>query len=195
MTAFEYLTVLVSIIVGLGIAHLLSGLGSLLGGTKDVRSYWPHTLWMCNVAFWFVFFWWFQFKWVTTPDWTFGLFLFVLGYAILIYLIAIVLLPPDVPDSFDFHAHYFGRRHVFFSGLVLLYVVDVIDAFTKGLENVRDLGVPWAVLEALLIIGAVAAIRTSSDAYHKVHAVVWPVLMITWILYSMGAVSALFFLD
>jgi hypothetical protein len=192
MTAFEYLTVLVSIIVGLGVTHLLSGLGALLGGTKDVRSYWPHTLWMCNVAFWFVFFWWFQFKWVTTPDWSFGLFLFVLGYAVLTYLIAMVLLPPDVPDSFDFHAHYFGRRHVFFSGLILLYIVDVIDAFTKGLENVRDLGVPWAVLEALLIIGAVVAIRTSSDAYHKVHAVLWPVLMITWILYSMGAVSALF---
>jgi uncharacterized membrane protein len=68
----------------------------------------------------------------------------------------------------------------------------VIDAFTKGLENVRDLGVPWAVLEALLIIGAVVAIRTSSDAYHKVYAVLWPVLMMTWILYSMGAVSALF---
>ena len=81
---------------------------------------------------------------------------------------------------------------MFFGGLILLYTVDVIDAFTKGMENVRSLGVPWAVLEALLIVGAAVAIRTSSDVYHKSHAVFWPVLMVAWILYSMGAVSTAF---
>ena len=85
-----------------------------------------------------------------------------------------VLLPPDVPDSFDFHAHYFGRRHVFFSGLVLYYIVDVIDAFTKGLGGRSR---PWGGLGRVgspANIGALVAIRTSSDAYHKAHAVFWP---------------------
>lgn len=191
MTAFEYLTILVSIIVGLGITHLLSGIGSLLGGTKDVKSYWPHTLWMCNIAFFFVFFWWFQFKWVEIPDWSFGLFLFVLGYAVVIYLVAMILLPPDVPDPFDFRDHYFRRRHRFFGGLILMLAVDTIDAFTKGWENVLSLGPLWVVVVSVQVIGGVVAIRTSSDAYHKFFAVFWLVLMTAWIAYSMGAVSAL----
>lgn len=81
---------------------------------------------------------------------------------------------------------------MFFGGLTLIYTVDVADAFTKGLDNVRDLGVPWGVLKGLRIIGAIVTIRTSREAYHKVHAAFWPLLMVLWILYSMGAVSAPF---
>ena len=44
MQLFEFLMVLVSIIVGLGVAELLTGLARLLRARKSVRFYWVHAL-------------------------------------------------------------------------------------------------------------------------------------------------------
>jgi hypothetical protein len=40
MSTEEYLSVLASIIVGLGISHLLTGVGNLLADRARVRGYW-----------------------------------------------------------------------------------------------------------------------------------------------------------
>ena len=46
MTFFEYISVMVSVILALGIARLLGGLGELLVRRASKRTYWVHSLWM-----------------------------------------------------------------------------------------------------------------------------------------------------
>jgi hypothetical protein len=58
VTAFEYIAVLVSIIVGSGIAHLLAGVGWLIGDAREPRPYWIHLVWTAYALIHIVFFWW-----------------------------------------------------------------------------------------------------------------------------------------
>ena len=47
MTTFEYLAVLISIIVGLGITHLLGGVARFIHHPDRYKFYWVHLLWIC----------------------------------------------------------------------------------------------------------------------------------------------------
>ena len=46
MDIFEYISVLTSIIIGLGIAHLLRGVASLVQHPGRHRIYWVHLVWV-----------------------------------------------------------------------------------------------------------------------------------------------------
>ena len=45
MDRFSYLSVLISIILGLGITQLVTGLGRLIQARHRVRLYWPSVVW------------------------------------------------------------------------------------------------------------------------------------------------------
>jgi hypothetical protein len=189
MTSFEYVSVLISIIIGLGIAHILMGWGQMLSGHRRYRTDWVHALWMANILLYMIFFWWFTFKWVNKPDWSFALFLFTIGYAILIYLLAVVLVPHETEVGFDFPRHFKDKRILFFSGCLTILIVDLIDAFLKGPENVASHGYLGLVYSGTMIGGTLGAIFSSREWYHRVFAVVWFVVLASWALFSMGATS------
>ena len=46
MTSFEYLSVIVSMVIALGIAQILMGAGKVALGDGTVRAYWIHSLWL-----------------------------------------------------------------------------------------------------------------------------------------------------
>lgn len=46
ISAFEYVSILVSIILGLGITQIISSFTDLLYHYKEIKFYWPHTLWV-----------------------------------------------------------------------------------------------------------------------------------------------------
>ena len=58
MSDFEYLSVLIAIIVGMGIAHLLMSLGRILGETKSLNIGVVHLIWTGNVLVALVVAWW-----------------------------------------------------------------------------------------------------------------------------------------
>lgn len=186
MDQFGYLIVLVSIIMGLGITHLLTGLGRFLGGPNAPRVFWVQIVWTLNVILYQAFFWWFTFKWVDQSVWTFGLFLFVLAYAVLLYLLAVILYPVELPHAFDFRAHFYRRRKWFFLLLASIAIVDLIDTLLKGPENVSGMG--NAVLPFLVssLAGPLVAAFVKNPTFHAVYSVYWGAALITWILYSQG---------
>ena len=60
MDLFEYISVLTSIIIGLGMAHLLRGLASLVQHPGRNRVYWVHLVWVGYMFFNMIFFWWWE---------------------------------------------------------------------------------------------------------------------------------------
>jgi hypothetical protein len=49
MGAFEYLSVLISIILALGITRVLAGVGEMLQARGHRRIYWVHVVWIVNL--------------------------------------------------------------------------------------------------------------------------------------------------
>ena len=63
MAVFEYLGVLISVIMGLGITHLATGASKLIQNRGTVRLYVPHLLWTLNVLIYILLVWWGMFWW------------------------------------------------------------------------------------------------------------------------------------
>ena len=58
MSTFEFISVLLSIVVGLGLTRLLSGVGRALEMRRKLRFYWVQGVWILNLGLLFVSFWW-----------------------------------------------------------------------------------------------------------------------------------------
>ena len=89
MGAFEYLSVLISIILALGMTRVLAGVGEMLQARSRHRIYWVHVIWIVNLFLYLVIAWWIFYRWRDQQPWTFYLFLFVLISPTILYLAGI----------------------------------------------------------------------------------------------------------
>ena len=65
MGAFEYLSVLISIILALGMTRVLGGVGEMLQVRSRRHIYWVHAIWIVNLFLYLVVAWWIFYHWLT----------------------------------------------------------------------------------------------------------------------------------
>lgn len=136
MSEFEYLAVVVSIILGLGITHLLSGIARTIHRRGRTRLDAVHTIWTVAVFEVLVLNWWVFFQWREQTEWSFGAFLMVVVWAVTFYLEAVILYPPDLDEDEDF-GEVFARNRSWFLGLfVASSLADI--ALTAMRGDLRD---------------------------------------------------------
>jgi hypothetical protein len=181
VSVFEYLSVFVSIIIGLGVTNVLIGLARILGG-KDDRTSVAHTCWIYLVLLFLSFFWWFSFDWRLQETWTFGLFLWVVAYSMLTFLLAALVIPRERPPEGDWGEDFFRRRRTFFSVWALIYVVDTADALLKGPENYAQLGIAFLVSQSVGFSLAMVLSRTNRRTLFTALSMVWVVYLTVTIL-------------
>ena len=157
MTSFEYVMVLVSIIVALAIAHLLTAIAEsvhrLRGHGEPIELDAVYVLWIGYVMIWLISFWWWEFKLQEILiEWSYGMYLFIVAYAIALFMLAAILVPHrmhGVTHSYDYFVQ--GRKW-FFGAFLLVNAIDIADTFLKG----YDWGVRPAVLTNYAVIIGVA---------------------------------------
>ncbi len=165
MDEWGYLSVIVSIILGLGITQLLQGISELINERQRVRFYWPAAGWAALLLIVNVQAWWAMFGLRNRHTWTFLQFSTVLMEVILLYLVAALALPNfGGQDVIDLRANYFKHRSWFFGCIVLMLLDSLLKSIVVGggLPGPVDLTFHLIWLSAALV----AAI-TSSDLYHK----------------------------
>jgi hypothetical protein len=125
--AFGYLSVLLSIIIGLGVTQLLTAFGRVIRHRDRVRVDWLPLLWVVVLLVVFVQVWWSMFGLRNYNGWTFGSFLIILAQTSALYLMAAVLLPEQIDaESIDLAAHYERQRRWFFSFLVAALLISLV---------------------------------------------------------------------
>jgi hypothetical protein len=185
MEMFNYVMVLASVILGLGITHLLQGVGGIVQHPRRQRIYWVHLLWVGAIFLRAIFWWWFEFELSKTADWTFALYLFVIVYAVLVYLWCALLFPGDLAGYEGFKDYYYSRRCWFF-GLVLAgQAVDVVDTLLKGMDHFRSLGPSYPIAVVSVSVLLMIAMWTRSERYHGAFAIVSVVYLLAypWIVF------------
>ncbi|MEO5722072.1 MAG: hypothetical protein ABIR71_11450 [Chthoniobacterales bacterium] len=95
MDPFEYLSVLISVILALGMTRVVAGIGEMLQVRSRRSIYWVHAVWVANLFLFLVVTWWIFYRWRAESEWTYFLFVFVLLSPILLYLAAVVLFPAE----------------------------------------------------------------------------------------------------
>ncbi|MCL7926292.1 MAG: hypothetical protein M8841_00765 [marine benthic group bacterium] len=158
MGTFEYVMVLVSIVIGLAITYLLNALAAgvhrLRGHGEPLRLDAVYLLWIGFVLIWLISFWWWEFKFQEVEAWSFGLYLFVITYAVGLFLLAAVLVPNRMEGVGDSFEYFMDGRKWFFWGLILLVGLDTIDSFLKSAEwGLR----PFYLMQSGVIVAAALA--------------------------------------
>jgi hypothetical protein len=166
--SYSYLSVLLSIVLGLAITQVLQGLRGLILTRAKVKLYLPSLIWAGLVLLLAIQGWWANFDMRTQANWTFVALLVIILQAISVYLAAALVLPDVAGDAVvDLRDHYFAHRNWFFGVILASLVFSVAKdlARTGHLPGRMNLG--FHVFFALAMI--VAAI-TRREWYHKLLA-------------------------
>jgi hypothetical protein len=186
MEMFNYVMVLASVIIGLGITHLLQGVSDIVQHPRREKIYWIHLLWVAATFLRAIFWWWFEFRLSKTAEWTFTLYIFVLAYAVLIYLWCSLLFPRDLAGYDGFKAYFYSRRRWFFGLGLAGQAIDVVDTLLKGLDHFRSLGPSYPIAMASLSLLFLIAMRTRSERFHGAFAIVSVLYLIAypWVVFD-----------
>ena len=183
MNQFEYVMVLVSIIIGLGIAHMLLGVSSiidrLMRGKEPLELSLAHAAWLTSVFGWLILFWWWEYRFSTrVADWTVGLYFFLVLYAVVLFLLSAILVPRSW-DGVESLKAYFLERRVWFYGLYMFgSVIDLVDAYLKGGFDyfMNSVGVAGSVYSMLGLPVGIVGICTRNMKFHNWAGVLFMVM-------------------
>lgn len=115
ISAFEYVSILVSIILGLGITQILSSFADLLYNHKRVKFYWPHSIWVLFVLFLHVQDWFVTYQLKDKTIWRLPELLFILLYPITLFVAAKMLLPTnEEEEKYDMKMFYNNQYSIIF---------------------------------------------------------------------------------
>ena len=184
MAVFEYLGVLISVIMGLGITHLATGASKLILNRGTVRLYVPHLLWTLNVLVYILLVWWGMFWWSNHTDWLAYEYLFITAYAIALFLLAALLYPWDLGRDVDMRAYFFRNRRWFFGTLFVAWLIDFPETVLKSETGLRGLPEEYHLFLSLHLIIAATGFVASNRIVHTVLPVLWLTLMLY---YAMGS--------
>ncbi len=166
MDAFEYISVLTSIIIGLGMAQLLLGISRIIQHPENAKPYWVHLSWVLTMFIYSVFWWWWEFNLNEIEVWTFGAYLLVVLYAFLVFLMCALLSPLSLSGYTGFEEYYYEKRAWIFGTFLVIQFVDSGVALIKGTDYFLGLGVTYYVGQSLSVVFSAIAISTRNKKFH-----------------------------
>jgi hypothetical protein len=178
MSDFEYLSVLISIVLGLGITNILGGLAGLVRNRNRIKPYAPVPTTLVTLFLVHVQTWWTMFGLRAIQHWTIVEFLVVLTQPVFLYLASAMLVPDFAGvETIDLRAEYHRERRWFFSCMLLLVLFSLVRPviLTGQLTNTSDL-IGHAIFLAAVVLGIV----TEND---NVHRVVAPFMLLFFVTY------------
>jgi hypothetical protein len=196
--AFNYLSVLLSIILGLGLTQILTAGGRLIRGRAVVVPYWPPLVWACLLVVIYVQVWWSLFGLRHRTEWSFLAFFVVLLQTVVLYMVAALVLPETVAEPSDeaaadaglrgarasgvgradLRAHYERQAPWLFGFLAATVAVSIV----KEIVLEGRLPERWnLVFHLFLLAGSVVAVAVRRRWYHEALAVVNTVAVVVYI--------------
>jgi hypothetical protein len=184
MELFEFLMILLSVIIGLGLTEVLTGTANLLRARSTLRFYWIHSLFQFGVFFALLQLWWESWGMNSLETISFWAVLSILAPSVFLFLTAHLLYPSPVENS-DLRAYYY-RQAPFLWGLVIAGTVEgtflrpvVMGDPVFHASNLS--GIPMTAICIVLVI---------SKSF-RVHSVLAPLILILVILDTLLANPAI----
>ena len=187
MDEFSYLSVLLSVILGLAVTQILTGFRALLWSRSRTQIYWPVIGWAVLVLLVCFQNWWSMFGMRNRHDWTFQQFAMVLAQTILIYMVAGLVFPDFLGETaVDLKETFYGHSRWFFSLAAISIVLSVCKDFVLDgrLPNATNL-IFHAIFGSTLLVGAL----TRRESYHKTLVVFVFALFVLYIFLLYGRIQ------
>lgn len=154
MDTFEFVAVLVSVVFGVALTNLLSGVvrAYFQRDLSDTRLGWSLAVGMVLVANWWGFF-----RWSDNPQWAFPQFLFLVFWSATHYLLAVSIYPYDFLDEYSEEM----QKTFLLRAMLVVLLADLAENAVRG-----ELFSPWyyPVFIALLFTLALAPLLWKKPA-------------------------------
>lgn len=186
MDAYGHLRILVSLILGLSITRILSGLSRRLQEPEKTDRMHAQIVWSMALLLGAVHFWWWEFALRLIDSWNFWIYIFVLAYASLFFLMSTLLYPDHLQDHGGREVFFIRRRHAFFALFAISFGFDLVDTLIKGKAHFETLGVWYIVRIVAGTAIAIFAMMTEDSRKLMWLGLAWLLGSILWItmLYS-----------
>ncbi len=129
---FDFISVLISIIIGLGVTNLLSGAGRVFYRRRRNPVDEVHLLLTASTLLTLILNWWVTFQWRNETDWTFEKFLVLTIWTIGLYMLTIFLYPPDLSEKEAHRDVWLENRVGYYSALVGFGFCDILQTSMRG---------------------------------------------------------------
>ena len=179
MSPFEYVIVLISIILGLGITTILTGVAELIKQTRLTMLYTPYIIWIALVFVIHIQEWWVGYELKTVHVWTLHMLLFVLLAPINLYILAHLLFPGKLSGGFT-------SKEFYLDNYAKLFIATIILAIQSIIHNLTFSGLPiHTQVPHLIVVGVLSIMVTTKTKNGMIHIVV-SVLLLILMLVSLG---------
>jgi hypothetical protein len=153
MNAFDYLTILVSIVLGLAMANVLTRLAAVITARERVDFYWPPLAWAVWLFFISVQHWWAQWSVRHTRQWTFDTFWLELLVPVDLFLLSALVLPQhDAEGAVDLGHWYFRNRAWFFTIMFFLPALSIAEELERTGQIASRLNLAFLIAFEVVIV-------------------------------------------
>ena len=127
MSLFEFIMVMVSIVLGFSLASMLTGLARLVRHPGGVKLYLPFCIWLVNLLLLHFLLWW-SFWDVRGVDWNYARFLMAILQPLAIFLITTILIPADNGSGLlSLRNRFYEGRRWFFAVFLFAEALFILD--------------------------------------------------------------------
>jgi hypothetical protein len=176
MSPFEYVTVLISIILGMGITQLISGMAAIIIRWENVRAYWPHSIIILLVFVLHIQDWWATYELAKFQYWRLPTFLFIILYPVNLYVLTRILFPVRwVGKPVDLKKFYLDNFKKIYISMIFLPAHSILDNHFIGGYSFKDQIIQIALLILLVIV---VLINKKDEWIHKALAIMFLLISI-----------------
>jgi hypothetical protein len=166
ISVFEYISILISIILGLVITQILSSFSDLLYDFKRVKFYWPHSIWIFFILFLQIQDWFITYQLKDKAVWQLSELMFLLLYPITLFTAAKMLLPThEKEERFDMKSYFMSQSQIIFIMLLISIALSILFNVLLLKQNLIEQSV---LLIFFTVISYVVLSESKSDRLHKI---------------------------
>ena len=186
MEPFEYVVVLTSLILGLGITQILIGIAEMVVRSGSGRLSLRHSLMILIVFILHIQEWWVSYQYSKEIMlWTLPIVLCLLVYPILLYVMARILFPDNDKQLQDLDGYYDDHWRRFFVVLVLVGITSIWQNWL-----ISDIPVYDQISQVLFIVSLVVFIF-GKVMNRSVHIAYLTLITVAWVYYIFADMSTL----
>ena len=182
MRPFEFVIAFYSVVLGVAVAQLMTGVGRLVEERKRVRPYWVHSLWVLTLLLVDVDNWWSLWLVRDIQSWSIFTFLLLTALVGVIYLVTVLLFPriPNESAPIDLRAHFFENSRFLLFGNGAAWALALACnwsflPFSSWLD-------PWVSVPAFIVVFAILAGCTKNPRAHALFSLAnfAAILLLLW---------------
>ena len=181
MDAFNYLTAMVSVILGLGLTQLFAGIGNLVQIRRRVKLYWLHSAWVLLLIVLHIHMWWSFWALRGVGHWTYATFVYVLIGPGALVIASHIIIPELLEGRIDVERHYFDTSRVFFG---ILTATAVWAMFLEPIMGLRSFFVPFRFMQVAGIVAFGSCSASKNKRLHAAAIVLIVLLLVTGITFT-----------